>query len=118
MNKVILMGRLTKDVEVKYSQSQKAVVRFTLAVDRRAKGEADFVSCVAFDKTAEFMGKYLAKGRQIALSGRILTGSYDKDGKKVYTTEVIADEIFFADSKHEEQTNNNADGAIPSDLPF
>ena len=107
MNKAILMGRLTRDPEVRYSQGENstAVARFTLAVDRRFRrpgenSEADFISCVAFGKQAEFVEKYFKQGMKMVLSGRIQTGSYtNKDGQKVYTTDVVAEEIEFAESK-------------------
>ena len=107
MNKAILIGRLTRDPEVRYSQGENstAVARFTLAVDRRFKraGEtqdADFISCVAFGKQAEFLERYFKQGMKMVLSGRIQTGSYtNKDGIKVYTTDVVADEVEFAESK-------------------
>jgi single-strand DNA-binding protein len=107
MNKVILIGRLTRDADVRYSQGENAsaVARYTLAVDRKFKrdGEqsADFISCVAFGKSAEFAEKYLKKGTKIAVVGRIQTGSYtNKDGQKVYTTDVIVEEQEFAESKN------------------
>ena len=107
MNNVVLMGRLTKDPEVRYSQNEKqtAVARFTLAVDRRFKRdgepEADFIGCVAFGKTGEFVEKYLKKGTKIVLQGRIATGRYqDKDGKTVFTTDIIAENLEFAESKN------------------
>lgn len=106
MNKAILMGRLTRDPDIRWTQGQEQTcsARFTLAVDRRVKQEgqqsADFISCVAFGKTAEFMEKYVKQGTKIALTGRIRTGSYtNRDGQKVYTTDVIADEMEFAESK-------------------
>ena len=106
MNKVILMGRLTRDPEVRYSQSAEpvAIARYTLAVDRkfRKEGEqtADFISCIAFGRNAEFAEKYLKKGIKIAVTGRIQTGSYtNKDGQKVYTTDVVIEEQEFAESK-------------------
>ncbi len=107
MNKAILIGRLTRDPEVRYSQgeSSTAIARFTLAVDRRFKRsgetqEADFIGCVAFGKQAEFVEKYFKQGMKMVLSGRIQTGSYtNKDGQKVYTTDVVADDIEFAESK-------------------
>ncbi|MCR5398260.1 MAG: single-stranded DNA-binding protein [Lachnospiraceae bacterium] len=107
MNRVILMGRLTKDPEIRYSQNDTsmAIARFSLAVDRRrnqnSDGQtADFINIVAFGKLAEFSEKYLHKGTKVALEGRIQTGSYtNKDGAKVYTTDVIADNIEFAESK-------------------
>lgn len=107
MNKAILIGRLTRDPEVRYTQgdSSMAIARFTLAVDRRFKRagetqEADFIGCVAFGKQAEFVEKYFKQGMKMVLSGRIQTGSYtNKDGQKVYTTDVVADDIEFAESK-------------------
>ena len=106
MNKVILMGRLTRDPEVRYGNGENgtAVARYTLAVDRRFKrdGEqsADFIGCVAFGKSAEFAEKYLRQGTRIVLSGRIQTGSYtNRDGQKVYTTDVVVEEQEFAESK-------------------
>ena len=114
MNKVILMGRLTRDPEIRYSQGENsmAIARFTLAVDRRHKsGEestADFISCIAFRNTAEFAEKYLHKGTKIAVVGRIQTGSYtNKEGQKVYTTDVIVEECEFAESKG--QSNSGGD---------
>lgn len=107
MNKVILMGRLTRDPEVRYSQgaNQTAVARFSLAVDRRFKrdGEqdADFINCVAFGKTGEFLEKYGRKGTKFVVEGRIQTGSYtNKDGVKVYTTDVVVENVEFAESKN------------------
>lgn len=106
MNKVILMRRLTRDPEVRYSQGDTptAIARYTLAVDRRARkdGEAsaDFISCVAFGKSAEFAEKYLHKGTKLVITGRIQTGSYtNKDGQKVYTTDVVVEDQEFAESK-------------------
>ena len=103
MNKVVLMGRLTKDPTVKYS-NELCVSRFNLAVDRRRKKDedqaADFISCVAFGKLGEFVEKYARKGVKFALVGRIQTGSYtNKDGQKVYTTDVVVEEMEFAESK-------------------
>lgn len=106
MNKVILMGRLTRDPEVRYSTGENAmaVARYSLAVDRRFKrdGEpsADFINCVAFGKAGEFAEKYLQKGTKITVAGRIQTGSYtNKDGVKVYTTDIVVEEQEFAESK-------------------
>lgn len=108
MNLVILMGRLTRDPEVRYSQGERsmAVARYTMAVDRRGgrsqNGEnaADFISCVAFDKAGEFAEKYFRQGMRVLIRGRIQTGSYvDKNGNKVYTTDVIVLEQEFADGK-------------------
>ena len=108
MNKVILMGRLTRDPEVRYSQGEQplAIARYTLAVDRRSvrgseEQSADFISCVAFGRSGEFAERYLHKGTKIAVTGRIQTGSYtNKDGVKVYTTEVVVEEHEFAESKN------------------
>lgn len=112
MNKVILMGRLTRDPEVRYSTGENAtaIARYSLAVDRRFKrdGEptADFINCVVFGKGAEFAEKYLQKGTKIAVVGRIQTGSYtNKDGVKVYTTDVIVEEQEFAESKSASENN-------------
>lgn len=107
MNKVILMGRLTRDPEVRYSQGESAlaIARYTLAVDRRfqknSDQSADFISCVAFGRSAEFAEKYLKQGTKICITGRIQTGSYtNKDGVKVYTTEVVVEDQEFAESKN------------------
>ena len=119
MNRIVLLGRLTKDIELKYSQSGTAYCSFTLAVNRRGKDkEADFISCKAFSKTAEFMAKYMSKGRQIALEGRIQTGSYDKDGTKVYTTDVICDNVYFADSAKNATNENPEAEPISNDMLF
>lgn len=107
MNKVMLIGRLTRDPEVRYSQGENstAVARFTLAVDRRFRragenSEADFIGCVSFGKQAEFVEKYFKQGMKMVAVGRIQTGSYTKnDGQKVYTTDVVVEEIEFAESK-------------------
>ncbi len=128
MNKVILMGRLTRDPEVRYTQSDNAsaVARFSLAVDRRFKkdGEqtADFINCVAFGKTGEFIEKYGRKGTKFVVEGRIQTGSYtNKDGQKVYTTDVVVEQVEFAESKSSADgntTNNTANSNAPTDTSF
>ena len=126
MNKVILMGRLTRNADVRWSQGQdqKAIARFTVAVDRKvAKNNdpnqqtADFVSCVAFGKTAEFLEKYGTQGAKFAIEGRIQTGSYtNKDNQKVYTTDVVVESLEFAESKRSQEggqspnRNTDADG--------
>ncbi len=114
MNKVILMGRLTRDPEIRYSQDndQTAIARFTLAVDRRynRNGDqtADFINCVSFGKSAEFAEKYFKQGTKIVAVGRIQTGSYtNKDGNKVYTTNVVIDEQEFAESKKSSSDDSN-----------
>lgn len=121
MNKVILMGRLTRDPEVRYSQgdSATAVARYTLAVDRRFKrdGEAnaDFIGCVAFGKAAEFAEKYLRQGTKIAVTGRIQTGSYtNKDGQKVYTTDIVVEDHEFVESK---ASAGNEGGYVAAERP-
>ena len=115
MNKFIGMGRLTKDPDVRYTNDGMAIARLTLAIDRRftKEKEADFISCIAFNKTAEFIEKYLKKGTKIAVEGRIQTGSYtNKNGQKVYTTDVVIEQTEFAESKGQEQAppvNNTPD---------
>jgi single-strand DNA-binding protein len=114
MNKVILMGRLTRDAEVRYSQgdASTAVARFSLAVDRRFKRDgddqsADFINCVAFGRTGEFMERFGRKGTKFLVEGRIQTGSYtNKDGQRVYTTDVVVEQIEFAESKSSNDGNN------------
>lgn len=136
MNKVILIGRCTRDPEVRYSQGENAtaVARYTLAVDRQFKRDgdqsADFINCIAFGKRGEFAEKYLRKGTKIAVVGRIQTGSYtNKDGQKVYTTDVIVDEHEFVESKVSQQNGGDSapvssDGftsipdGIDEELPF
>ena len=138
INKVIIMGRMTKEADIKYTQGEKpmCIARYTLAVDRRFKkqGEktADFIPCVAFGKTAEFVEKYCHKGTKLAIVGRITTGSYtNKDGQKVYTTEVTVEEQEFAESKAASSQNqqsattggniNDYVNSVPSldeELPF
>lgn len=116
MNKVILMGRLTRDPEVRYSQGEKqiAVARYTLAVDRRfarRDGEqtADFINCISFGKPAEFAEKYFRQGMSVTICGRIQTGSYtNRDGQKVYTTDVVVEEQEFAESKKASESNSNS----------
>ena len=121
MNKVILMGRLTRNPDVRYSQGEKAtcVARYTLAVNRRFRREgdqdADFINCVAFGRQGEFAEKYLKQGTKIVISGRIQTGSYtNRDGVKVYTTDVVVEECEFAESKNAAGDNS---GFTPSDRP-
>ena len=127
MNKVILMGRLTRDPEVRYGagENSTAVARYTIAVDRRFKrdGEqsADFIGCVAFGRNAEFAEKYLRQGTKIVLTRRIQTGSYtNRDGQKVYTTDIVVEEQEFAESKtaagNGGQNNYSRPAAAPSDV--
>lgn len=119
MNKVVLMGRLTRDPDVRYTQGDNSmcIARYTLAVDRRFSRNnndgqtADFISCVAFGRSGEFAEKYLHKGTKIAVSGRIQTGSYtNKDGVRVYTTEVVVDDQEFAESRNASQANGSYGG--------
>ena len=142
MNKVILMGRLTRDPEVRYSQGENAtaVARFTLAVDRRFRRDdasTDFIGCIAFGKTAETIEKYVRQGTKLLVTGRIQTGSYtNRDGHKVYTTDIYVEEMEFAESKKTAEANgqntaspqqtakSNGDGfmnipdGINEELPF
>ena len=112
MNKVILMGRLTRDPEVRYSQGENAtaVARFTLAVDRRFRRDdasTDFIGCVAFGRNAEFIEKYFRQGTKALITGRIQTGSYtNRDGQKVYTTDVVVEDQEFAESKNASGAND------------
>ena len=131
MNRTILIGRLTKDPDVRYTQGENSmcIARYTLAVDRKGKDKgADFISCVAFGKGGEFAEKYLKKGKKIAVTGKIQTGSYtNKDGVKVYTTDVVVEDHEFCESleKKEEPKDSGMDGfmSIPdglddAELPF
>ena len=141
MNKVILVGRLTRDPDIRYSSGDNAmaIARYTLAVDRRGKKDqeqtADFINCVAFGKSGEFAEKYFRKGLKVAIAGRIQTGSYtNKESQKVYTTDVVIEEQEFAESKNSSSENgfvpaNSADASsdegfmtipdgIDEELPF
>ena len=123
MNRVILMGRLTRDAEIRYSQgeSSTAIARFSLAVDRRFRREgdeqtADFINCVAFGRTAEFMERFGRKGTKFVAEGRIQTGSYtNKDGQRVYTTDVVVESVEFAESKS--AASGSDGGFTPADRP-
>ena len=118
MNQVILMGRLTRDPDVRYSQSSQpiAIARYTLAVDRRSRNDeqsADFISCIAFGKGAEFAEKYLQQGTKILIRGRIQTGSYtNRDGQKVYTTDVVVEDQEFAESKAAASQNSGSNYGV------
>ena len=123
MNKAILMGRLTRDPEVRYTNGDKpmCIARYTLAVDRRFKREgqdgADFIPCVAFGKGGEFVEKYCKKGTKLAVTGRIQTGSYtNRDGQKVYTTEIVVEEQEFAESKAAQSGQQNTQPAKEDDM--
>lgn len=123
MNKVMLIGRMTSDAKLGYtSNTQKAVARFTLAIDRINEG-TDFISCVAFGKQAENIEKFVKKGHKLAVSGRIQTGSYDKDGVKVYTTDVIVENAEFIEPKAKTETKPEPEPTpepinIDFDIPF
>lgn len=122
MNKVILMGRLVRDLEIRYSQGERqiAIARYTLAVDRRGRKndgdqQADFIRCIAFDKGAEFTEKYFRQGMRVLIEGRIQTGSYqDRDGKTIYTTDVVVENQEFADSKGASGNNQAQNRPAPS----
>ena len=121
MNKVILMGRLTRDAEIRYSQGESAtaIARFSLAVDRRFRRDGDdqntdFINCVAFGRTAEFLERFGRKGTKFVLEGRIQTGSYtNKDGQRIYTTDVIVDEQKFADAKRDGAESSHYGASSP-----
>ena len=128
MNKVILMGRLTRDPDIRYSQGDNpmAVARYTLAVDRRftkrdwgdSQQTADFISCVAFGRSAEFAERYLRKGLKLVVTGRIQTGSYtNQEGQKVYTTDVVVEDQEFAESKAASDNYQGGGGFAPMDRP-
>lgn len=125
MNKVVLMGRLTKDPDIRYSQGEnsQAIARYTLAVDRRFRREgneqtADFIGCVAFGKSAEFAEKYLHKGVKLVVEGRIQTGSYTRqDGTKVYTTDVVIENQEFAESKKAASESSSSSAAASQAAP-
>ena len=122
MNKVILMGRLTRDPEIRYSQGENAtaIARYTLAVDRRftrnsEENTADFINCVAFGKSGEFAEKYFTKGIKVVVTGRIQTGSYtNKDGIKVYTTDIVVEDQEFAESKKSSSDSGAGSAHVPA----
>ena len=121
MNKAILIGRLTKDPELRTTPTGRNVCQFSVAVSRNftnANGEreADFINCVVWDKQAENLVKYQKKGNQIAVEGRIQTGSYEKDGQRVYTTDVVADNVQFLESKAQSQNRPVEDSVTPADF--
>ncbi len=123
MNVAVLMGRLTADPELKYTQNNIACCKFTIAVNRQYSKEqkqADFINILAWRQTAEFVSKYFTKGQMIAVQGKIQTGSYDKNGEKRYTFEVVADNVSFCESKNRTQvTNEDYEEIVATDdLPF
>ncbi|WP_138158757.1 single-stranded DNA-binding protein [Peptoniphilus catoniae] len=132
MNNVNLVGRLTKEPELRYSQSGKAVTRFTLAVNRKLSREkkqeaeknnqptADFIGCIAFGVNAETLANYISKGNQLAVTGHIQTGSYEKEGQRIYTTDVIIDNFTFIETKKSDNADKE-EGYFPvdnKDVPF
>ena len=120
MNKVILMGRLTREPEVRYSDGAEplAVARYTLAVNRRfKKDEADFVPCVAFGKAGEFAEKYFKKGQLVSIIGRLQVRSWDKDGERRWSTDVIVEEQYFAEGKHDSEKNGGSKPAPEQNRP-
>lgn len=128
MNNVNILGRLTRDVDLRMTTSNLAIGRFNVAVDRKLSKEkrqeaeknnqptADFISCIAFGRTAENIATYFNKGQRIAVSGHIQTGSYEKDGQRIYTTDVIVDSFDFIESNSSSNTNNNQGYSNPADL--
>lgn len=140
MNNVCIVGRLTKDVDLKITNSNLAVGRFSVAADRKLSKEkrmeavnnnqptADFISCIAFGKTAEIIGQYFGKGNKIAVTGHIQTGSYEKDGQRIYTTDVVVDSFDFVESNKDNNSNqentaqdygfNQATPTSNNELPF
>ena len=115
MNKVHLVGRVTKDIELRQTQNGKSIASFYIAVNRKSKDDgADFIPCVAWEKTAELIEKYIRKGDRIGISGRINTRTYeDKYQKKIYVTEVVVEEIYFFEAKKKEETPQEADDDFP-----
>jgi len=108
INLFVGSGRTTKDIDLRYSQNGTAVARFTLAInDRFNKDEANFINCVAFKKTAELIAQYVRKGHQIGVEGRVQTGSYEKDGQRIYTTDIIVNNVQFLESRNHSQPNNS-----------
>lgn len=117
MNKTMLLGRITKDIELRFGKDGMAIAKFSVAVNRMKKGETDFINCIAFGKTAETIANYIKKGSQIGIEGHIQTGSYtNKDGHKVYTTDVIVDRFdFVSGGNNTNTTNNTQSGDVPQD---
>jgi len=120
LNRVVLVGRLTKDVDIRNTPNGKAVATFTLAVDRKyKKDEADFIPVVVWGKSAENCAEYIGKGSLVAVDGRIQTRNYEKDGRKVYITEVIADDVRFLDKKRTSSPESEYGTAVEDDdIPF
>ena len=108
MNNVILMGRLTRDIELNYSKNGKAFIRFAIAVNRIGEG-TDFINCVAWEKTAETIAEYFKKGQRILVQGSIRTGSYEKNGQTIYTTDILVSRFEFIESNNKSSSNKNYD---------
>ena len=122
MNRLVLIGRNVRDLELKTASTGTSVLRFTLAVDRKKREDgADFINCISYGKCAELIAQYVKKGHRLAVSGHIQTGSYEKDGKKIYTTDIVADSIEFLEKK-EAQESSGPEEFVPvvddGDLPF
>lgn len=122
MNQVILIGRITKDLTLQYTANQKPYLNFTVACDRKFKDQngqrqADFISCKAFNNNAEFIAKYFAKGRKIAITGNIQTGKYEKNGQTIYTTDVMVDSAEFVESLNAQAPQEQAQEQIAPDFP-
>lgn len=116
MNSVNLIGRIAQDIEIRMTPSGKKVATFRLAVNRFNQDDADFINIIAWEKTADILEKYTTKGSQIGVSGRIQTGSYERDGRRIYTTDIVANEIKLLDKKKENQEQYNEPG-IRNDAP-
>ena len=116
MNRLVLIGNLVRDVELKTTTTGNSIVRFTLAVSRKNRNDgADFINCVAYGKVAELLSQYVRKGHKLAVSGHIQTGSYEKDGKRVYTTDVVADSVEFLEKKQRDEFAPISDDDLPFD---
>lgn len=122
MNLAVLIGRLTKDAEIR-TANEKTIAKFSLAVNRMKKDEVDYINCTAFGKTAEVVEKYTSKGARVAVKGKIQTGSYEKDGRKIYTTDIIVDDLQLLDPKDSKKTEKREEdfatiGEQETILPF
>lgn len=122
INNVVLVGRLTKEIELKYTSSGKAYCKISLAVNRMKKDEVDFINCIAWEKTAEVIAQYCTKGERLGVVGRIQTGSYDREGVKVYTTDVIINNVQLLGTKKDGTAKVGfevtAEGELEDDFPF
>lgn len=116
LNHVTLLGRITKDLEIRQTQGGTAVLKFTVAVDRGKDKQADFITCVAFGQTAEFIGRYFGKGKMIAIEGNIHTGSYEKDGRTIYTFEVFVERVSFTGEQKSAQSESRSQGYVDTTI--